>query len=276
VSERRDLSGGRRWLLQGAKNSDPRPKTEPTKQSRIEQDADQLDKPKIVSLDPRYSDEEIARMSVMLENEFSDLFNQSRYEEARSLVQKAIDSLPKNWKAVEEREDCLIRAFWVECEYFAYQRAHPNPAKPLIWGQPSIPMMYYAMGATYREELRPGLAHACLLKGREYEPDHPLLWSAEGTLLNWENRFTEAIEVFRKAIGLRSWMPSSVIAGCIHGQGVALGRLGRLPEARDAFESAVEIDPDCQVAKRDLERVVYDLWKIQKQMGAAPDPAFLM
>jgi tetratricopeptide (TPR) repeat protein len=130
--------------------------------------------------------------------------------------------------------------------------------------------------SSYSRELRFNLAHTCLLNGYEYEPDHPGLWMAKGSLLNWENRFAEALEAYRTAATIRSWTPPSVVANCIHGQGVALGALHRLTEARDAFAQALELDPEYEDAKRDLALVLYDLQQLRKREGGAPVPTYLM
>lgn len=238
--------------------------------------ATSLDGLKIVSLDPRHSDDEQKRICLIFENQFRDMFARRRFEEIRELINSMIESFPGLWRPVQEREDCVIRAFWDEREYREYQRVHPNSPKPVVWGLPSFSRLFYLMGATYSRELRYSLAHICLLNGYEYEPDHPGLWMAKGNLLSWENRFEEALEAFRTAATIRSWTPPTIVARCIHGQGWVLGELKRFTEARDAFVQALEADPDDVEAQRSLQGVLHHLRQLRELEGTAPAAAHLM
>ena len=238
--------------------------------------ASSLDGLKIVSLDPRHSDEEQKRICLIFENQYRDMFERRRFADARALIDSMIDSFPGIWTPVQEHEDCVIRAFWDESEYLAYQRVHPNPPKPVVWGLPSLSRQFYLMGATYSRELQYGLAHTCLLNGYEYEPDHPGIWMAKGHLLSWENRFEEALEAFRTAATVRAWTPPLVAARCVHGQGWVLGELKRFTEARDAFARALEIDPNYEDAQRSLQGVSQYLRQLREQEGIAPAAGYLM
>jgi Flp pilus assembly protein TadD len=66
-----------------------------------------------------------------------------------------------------------------------------------------------------------------------------------------------------------------MIAECHRGQGIALGGLPRLPEARDAFARALEFDPDNERAPRDLACMLHDL-RIINQRACQRLPAHLM
>ena len=231
---------------------------------------------KIVSLDPRYSDDEQKEMSLVFENRIADLFENSRFADVRALIDPIIESFPGIWRPIQERGDCVIRAFWDEREFLAYQRAYPNQAKPVLWGLPSLSKLFFIQAASYSRELLFRSARVCLLNAWEYEPDHPRIAMAKGNILNWENRFEEALDAYRSAATVRSWTPPSIVADCLHGQGVALGALHRLPEARDAFAQAVELNPESEDAKRDLRRVLYDLQQLQKLEYSAPAPEYLM
>lgn len=228
------------------------------------------DDSKIVSLDPRYSDDEQKEMALVFENRIEDLFESSRFADVRALIDPIIESFPGIWRPIQEREDCVIQAFWDEREFLAYQRAHPDQAKPVLWGLPSLSKLFCIQAASYSRELLFRSARVCLLNAWEYEPDHPRIAMAKGNLLNWENRFEEALEAYRGAATVRSWTAPSVVAKCLHGQGVALGALHRLPEARDAFAQALELDPEYEEAKRDLGRVLYDLQQFRKLEASAP------
>ena len=225
-----------------------------------------LDELNIVSLDPRYSDDEIKRVSFVFENRIADLFANSRFAEVVALIQPIIDSFPGIWTPVQEHEDFVIRAFWDEREFLYYQHFH---SKPVRWGLPTLSRLFYLMAAAESRLLQFSLAHASLLNACKYEPDHPDIWMAKGSLLNRENRFEEALEAYRTAITTRMWTPPPVIANCLHGQGLALRALHRLAEAKESLGRAVELAPEHEAATRDLIRVDYDLKELRKRHGGA-------
>lgn len=230
----------------------------------------------IVSLDPRHTADEQKKICLVIENRQRDFYDDSRLDEARDFIEESIRSLPEDWKPVQEREDCVVRAFWNESEALAFQRLQAGSDKPTLWGVPSLSRLYYLLGGVYSRGNRLDLAHGCLRKCLELEPDRAHFWMAKGYTLNWEDRFEEALEAFRTGATICSWAPPWIIAKCLHGQGVALGALHRLIEARDAFTRALEVYPDYGEAKRDLGRVLQDLWQIQKREVAAPSPAYVM
>jgi len=235
-----------------------------------------LDELRIVSLNPKYSDEEQKSISRIFENQIDNLFASSCFEKARALINTMIESFPGIWRPIEEREDCTVRAFWDEGDYLAYQLAYRTSAKPVVWGLPSLSRLFYLQGATFARELRYGLAYTSLQNAVEYEPDHPGPWVARGRLLISEKHYEEALVALQTATTVRSWTPPAVIADCMYDKGIALGSLRRLPEAREAFARTLELDPDHKAAKRNLSRVDYDLWQLRKREGAAPSRSYLM
>jgi tetratricopeptide (TPR) repeat protein len=232
-----------------------------------------LDDYNIASLDPRYSDKEIKRVAVVFENQIADMFANSRFADVPALIDPIIQSFKGRWEPVQEHEDHVIRAFWDEREFFHYRRFHQ---KPVRWGLPSLSRLFYLMAAAESRLFQFSLAYTSLLNAWEYEPDHPGIWMAKGNLLNWENRFAEAFEAYQTGATIRSWAPPSVVANCLHGQGVALGALRRLAEAESAFAKALELDPAYEDARRDLERVRCDLKELRKREVVEPAPAYLM
>jgi tetratricopeptide (TPR) repeat protein len=227
----------------------------------------------VVSLDPNYCIEEQWERFQTLDIQIEDMFEVRHYAEARALVESMIKGLSDVWKPLEESDDCLIRAFWYKSDAVAFQRAHPKGSKQLLWGVPSLSKLYYLQSCTYSRELRFDVAHDCLRKGFECEPDHPQLWHGEATLLLWEKRFEEALEAYRTAATIRSWTAPSLLARCMYGQGLTLESLQRLTEARDAFARALEFDPVDSRAKRKLACLNYDLRRLQAREGNAAGPS---
>jgi tetratricopeptide (TPR) repeat protein len=243
--------------------------------SQVSNDSGDL---KIVSLDPRYSDDEQRSRIETFDRQVDDMFSTSHLAGARELIDTMIESSPIIWNPVQEREDCTVRAFWFEPEVVAYKRAHPKPSKPVVWGVPSLSKLFYlkSLTYTYSSELRFELAHTCLQRGFEYELDHPRLWWAKGELLRFEKRLKEAIEAFRIAGAIRSWTAPTMLAQCMYSQGEALAALHRLTEARDAFARTLELNRNHQDARSYLERVRHDLRQLQKWERTVPMPKYFM
>ena len=77
------------------------------------------------------------------------------------------------------------------------------------------------------------------------EPDHADAMNMQGILLHTEGRFAEAVEVFQRAEKLGSRAAAS-------NRGNSLLDLGRVGEALQAHEKAVERDPKCAGARYNL------------------------
>ncbi|GEM_PF-4964639 len=198
------------------------------------------------------------------ENQIAAAFTELRFADARALIEPALQSIPLDWQPIQERANCVIGAFWDEEEFLGYKAGHSHLSHPVLWTPQSPSKLWWLMASTYVREREYDLARVCLQNGYEWEPDHPGFLMAKGSILNWEDRFEEALEAYRAAVTIRFWTPSSVIAECYCGQGVALGGLNRLAEARDAFAHALELKPDDDQAKQALACVLHDLRELRR------------
>jgi tetratricopeptide (TPR) repeat protein len=219
---------------------------------------------------------EQARTHPDIEEQVRAALVDSRYEEARALIEQALKTIPLDWKPIQEREDFVFGAFWDQEEFVSYKNSHPALAKPVIWVTPSASKLWWLMSAIDAREGRHDLALTCLLNAWEYEQDHPRIWMARGSALNWMDHFAEALDAYQTAATIRSWTPAHLISDCWHGQGVALGGLHRLPEARDAFARALEIDPGNETARFDLACVLHDLRIMNQRASGQSSPTRVM
>lgn len=95
----------------------------------------------------------------------------------------------------------------------------------------------------------PALADATLTPVRPFTHDEqsPLAVShAKGIACYWQNRFAEAVDYFDAALAIE------VDPLVLNSKGFALQDMGRMLEARDCFQQAVDIAPDLAIARLNL------------------------
>jgi tetratricopeptide (TPR) repeat protein len=178
-----------------------------------------------------------------------------RWSEARTLLQDALASMPPDWKPIREEEQAIEATFWDMDEFLAYTSRHPAATKSVFWMPPSYSRWWWQLSEVYIEEGLFQNAVVCIESGLAIEPDHPLLWISKGFALNRLGRFEDALEAYRTAEVIRSWAPASVIARALRGQGSSLIDLNHLGDAQAAFERSLELDPNSEVARKELEYI---------------------
>jgi tetratricopeptide (TPR) repeat protein len=193
-----------------------------------------------------------------------------RWSEARTLLQDALASMPPDWKPIQEDEADVTCTFWDMDEFFAYTESHPAATKSIFWVPPSYSKWWWQLSEVYIEEGLFQNAALCIESGIAIEPSHPLLWISKGFALNRLGRYEDALEAYRTAEVIRSWAPPTVVARALRGQGSSLIDLNRLGEARAAFERSLELDPDSEVARKELEYIAQAIHDQEKRAKTLP------
>jgi tetratricopeptide (TPR) repeat protein len=178
-----------------------------------------------------------------------------RWSEARTLLQDALASMPSDWRPIREEEQAIKGTFWDVDEFFAYTGSHPAVTKSVFWVFPSYSRWWWQLSDVHILEGLFQNAVLCIESGLAIEPDHPLLWISKGFALNRLGRFEDALGAYKTAEVIRSWSPPSVIARALRGQGSSLIDLNRLGDAQAALERSLELDPDSDVARKELEYI---------------------
>lgn len=190
-------------------------------------------------------------------NELADaLMGENRFEEARALLESGVQRMPRGWKPVQEDPLFVRIAFWDEEEFFAYvQDQGAAPTKPVLWAGASYSRGWYALGALASNQERLEHALFCMDCGIELEPDHPELWSEKGFILARLGRHEAALDCYTRAATIRSWAPQTQIARALRGKGVQLVDLNRIEEAEAALRQSLEMEPDSDIAHKELEYI---------------------
>jgi tetratricopeptide (TPR) repeat protein len=75
-------------------------------------------------------------------------------------------------------------------------------------------------------------------------------WGDKGFLLKQMGEYDSALMCLNRAIGIKNdFIPP------IYNKGVLLGLLGRYPEAIETYNQVLELDPNHELAKRDLDMI---------------------
>lgn len=83
-------------------------------------------------------------------------------------------------------------------------------------------------------------------------------WSDKGFLLKQMGEYESAVMCLDRAISLKNdFIPP------MYNKGVLLGLLGKFPEAIEIYNKVLELDPNHELAKRDLQMI----YKLLKEKG---------
>lgn len=192
------------------------------------------------------------------------------WSEARTLLQEALAGTPFGWKPIREDETDVDCTFWDTDEFLAYMASHPAVTKSVFWVRPSYSRWWWQLSESYVAEELFQNAIQCIESGLALEPDHPLLWISKGFALNRLGRHEDALEAYRTAEAIRSWAPPTVVARALRGQGSSLIDLDRFGEAQAAFERSLELDPDSEIARKELEYIAQAIQEQEKRAMTLP------
>lgn len=187
-----------------------------------------------------------------------DLLHEGRLDEARAVLEEALQAMPAGWRPIKENSSFLQIAFWDRDEFFAHSR-HVTSLGPLeksiLWVPGSYSHAWHILGVI--ESKQGQLEHAlfCLDCGLELEPDHPEHWSQKGVVLGKLKRHDDALQCYVRAATARNWAPRTQVARALRGQGVQLIDLGRLDEAEAALRRSLEFEPGNNLALQELEYI---------------------
>lgn len=178
------------------------------------------------------------------------------WSEAREVLENVLAGMPPGWKPAQARRDFLNIAFWDEEEFFAYVRnQRPESQKSIAWTPPSYSKAWWQLAVVAVKEERLDNALICVQGGIALERDHPRLWIEKGFILNRLQRHEEALECYERAAVVRNWAPASQVSRALRGQGSALIDLCRLDDAENAYRRSLELEPNSELARKELEYI---------------------
>ena len=181
------------------------------------------------------------------------LRRERKFSDIRLLLGDATHRMPQSWKPIRESAGFVERAFWDISEYLAFGARYQDQRDRIKWTPGSYSKAWFQLAdvAVEEEQLDSALRYVDL--GLELEADHPELWNLKGLILNRTKQHEEALTCYRRAAMVREWAPEWQVARAYRGQGATLIDLGRLDEAEAAFLLSQELEPDNDVAKKELD-----------------------
>lgn len=179
--------------------------------------------------------------------------------------------MPENWKPFKEDDKQIHGAFWDQDEFLAYVgTCRSDDEKSIFWTTVSFSKLWWQLADVNVSEGRFDNALVCVEKGLELEPDHPVLWIERGYIFNRLGRHQEALDAYRTAATARLWATPAVTSRALRGQGSALIDLGRFLEARSVYNASLELDPESESARKELEYIDRALADKKKQAATLP------
>jgi len=139
-------------------------------------------------------------------------------------------------------------------EYDEYM-ATAGHGKPTEWIDTACPSAYKAAAFLHVEAKRIDDALRFLDKASALAPYWAEPFAERGYLLNTSGRASEALDAYARGLELIDKFPSNAYAKAImlRGVGYAHVELGNLELAEKAYRDSLAIDPESDVAKREIE-----------------------
>lgn len=183
-------------------------------------------------------------------------FMQNReYDKVEYLLKKMLDEMPHNWKPIVESENSANIAFWDMEEFISFTEFNKKRGwdnKTIFWTSPSYTHVLYLLAyiAVERKDWR--LSHKYINESLVLEPDNPTLLSEKAMILSSMGNKEEAYKTYMKAITIRPWSTNKCRAKAMRGAGVTLIDMGKLEEAQRLLEESLKLEPDNELAKREI------------------------
>ena len=176
---------------------------------------------------------------------------------AEKLLKEFVSDMPPNWKPATESADSIEIAFWDMTEFLSYV-AHQETSgieKRVEWVTPSYSKAFYLLAfmAVEREDWSNAIKY--IERGLTLESDHPSLLCEKAMILSRMSRNEEAYGLFVKVVDIRPWAPPGCRARALRGAAVALIDLKRLDEAEEMLKKSLELEPENEVAKKELSYI---------------------
>lgn len=202
-----------------------------------------------------------------------DAICDEQWEKARALIERELAKMPDGWKPIQLTGSPLVCAFWSLDEFLAFSddRNHADKHVMIQWAGLSYSKLWWQLAVVNRKQGFCEDALACVANGLKLEPDHPHLWIEKGTILDRQKQYREALFAYETAATIRPWAPNSSVAWAFRRQGFELVELGRFKDAQEAYRRSLELDPDSEVAKYELDGITRHLEELGEQAEQLED-----
>lgn len=174
---------------------------------------------------------------------------------AQRALEGIVDATPKNWSPQRTEGHSVHVAAWSMHELMPTCLENALSGVSTRWIGPSYSKAFYMLAFIAIESGDFAAATLYLDEAVTLEPDHPLILSEIGLLLGQQQRYEEAVDVYLRAANARPSAPVEQRALGLRGAAIALIELDDLDRAERLLHESLALEPDSQVAQRELEYI---------------------
>lgn len=165
--------------------------------------------------------------------------------------------MPVDWKPLRQEGGSLVCSFWDNEEFLSfvsYER-RSDSEKRIVWAGKTYSKLWWELAVVNRKQGLFNNGLTCIERALELEPDHPHLWVQKGLILCDTKQYAHALTAFETAASVRPWTSQTTVAWALRQQGFVLVELGRIREAQAVYNRSLELDPESEVAKHEIEYI---------------------
>ena len=179
-------------------------------------------------------------------------------EKAESLLSDVIAHTPSEYTNYDENDEAILIKFWDQAEFIHYvtwQKKQGLANKGIIWIGNAYPRAHYYMGFICVKRKQFDRAIAFLDKGQALEPTNPKFAFEKAQALAHAGRKNEALVLYDGVTTIGPHVSAHDLAVARRGRGFVLIELEDIDGAEAAFLSSLEIEPDSEVARHELQYI---------------------
>jgi tetratricopeptide (TPR) repeat protein len=177
---------------------------------------------------------------------------------ANALLLGVISNTPATYSNESENPDgTLAIRFWDQQSFIHYAlwQKEQNSQRGVSWVANAYPRAHYYMGFLCVKTRQFQQALEYLERGHSLEPTNPKFNFEKAQALVHSGEKEKALALYESVTEIGPHVSAFDIAMARRGRGFVLIELGRLDEAREAFQSSLEIEPDNEIALNELKYI---------------------
>jgi len=176
---------------------------------------------------------------------------------AQSLLLAVIANTPDDYAFSYEKDGELCIEFWTLPDFLHYATwdRDEEAEQQINWTPNAYPRAFYYMGFLCVKLQRYDMALAYLQRGMTLEPQNPKFLFESAQALFRMGRVDEAFELYERVTDLSPFVTPADLATGLRGRGFILIERGELDTAEAFFIKSLQLDPDSEVARNELDYI---------------------
>lgn len=175
---------------------------------------------------------------------------------AQKLLLEIVETIPSDWKPIEETDDKIVGTFFNKDEFQSYVKFYePKKNKEILWMGISYSSVFRDLAYIAIEHKDYKSALEYLDKSLSLEPDHIAAMQEKAFILVRQGLYQESYDLYLKSLNVREWASDKQRAQALRGAGGALIDLGKLDESEAMFKRSLEFEPGNAIALSELNYI---------------------